>query len=145
MSVRLRNRNAVESATLVSPARVAASRAISGLAGTSSFVQPVVGDVGGSVGRTVTPGEAPDVSIGVGVDAPGDAVAAWADASLPEIGADGPGLAQPATRAMATRSTGIAPARPSTRPCLVDGRRMPPLIVPLPGRGGHGGRPFDRG
>jgi hypothetical protein len=105
-----------------------------------------VGDVGGSVGRVVTPGVAPgrvtDVSPGAAEGAPLDA-GGWEDD--PVAVEDGPGLAQPARRAIATRSTGIASARPSTRPRRVDGRRVPPLIVPLPGRGGHGDRPYDRG
>ena len=85
------------------------------------------------VGASVRPGAMPVDVDGTEDDPP------------PAVDEDGPGPAQPAARATTTRSTGIAPARPSTRPRRVDGRRMPPLIVPLPGRGGHGGRPFDRG
>ncbi len=70
--------------------------------------------------------------------------------SLPEIGADGLGLAQPATRAMATRSTGIAPARPSTRPrrwtdaaCRRSSFRSPvaAAIVAVPSTAGETRRP----
>ena len=116
------------------PGSPPAARARGGRARRASSSRSV-GDVGGSVGRTVTPGEAPDRA---GVGARESVRRATPVGSLgrvrlaPRIGADGPGLAQPATRAMATRSTGIAPPALRTGPRLVDGRRVPPLIVPLP-------------